>query len=283
MGSTRRQPRSQSSESNTHSDSSDDKFGFQSGSEFTFEEFEAFAKEFKELYFGTNDNEVWRPSIEEIEGEYWRIIEKPTDEVEVYYGADLETGVFGSGFPLESSSPKASTSSPKTGVYWNVLLIILLELSLFQVHMFINIEHIHVIVWKRIVGNIWFWVLQMNDLCVSQLLNLILQGKACLNGMSSHPRMQAWQWRCEQVGVFGLGLVGHCIWDKKGLRIVGAFGNEQVFGIVKLGREFVVGITAPVPYQSTLSFVVLRLEAEPLQLQPSPYNILSKGLIGFLP
>ncbi|PHT89878.1 hypothetical protein T459_04991 [Capsicum annuum] len=129
MGSTRRQPRSQSSESNTHSDSSDDKFGFQSGSEFTFEEFEAFAKEFKELYFGTNDNEVWRPSIEEIEGEYWRIIEKPTDEVEVYYGADLETGVFGSGFPLESSSPKASTSSPKTGVYWNVLLIILLVLE----------------------------------------------------------------------------------------------------------------------------------------------------------
>ena len=39
------------------------------------------------------------PSIEEIEGEYWRIIEQPTDEVEVYYGADLETGVFESGFP----------------------------------------------------------------------------------------------------------------------------------------------------------------------------------------
>ncbi|PHT89879.1 Lysine-specific demethylase JMJ15, partial [Capsicum annuum] len=120
MGSTRRQPRSQDSESNTHSDSSDDKFGFQSGSEFTFEEFEAFAKEFKELYFGTNDNEVWRPSIEEIEGEYWRIIEKPTDEVEVYYGADLETGVFGSGFPLESSSPKASTSDQYATSGWNL-------------------------------------------------------------------------------------------------------------------------------------------------------------------
>ncbi|KAM3361702.1 hypothetical protein P3S68_016556 [Capsicum galapagoense] len=138
MGSTRRQPRSQGSESNTHSDSNDDKFGFQSGSEFTFEEFEAFAKEFKELYFGTNDNEVWRPSIEEIEGEYWRIIEQPTDEVQVYYGADLETGVFGSGFPLESSSPKASTSSPKTGVYWNVLLIILLV-----DHHFYSLNYMH--------------------------------------------------------------------------------------------------------------------------------------------
>lgn len=82
-GSTRRQPRSLGSESNTHSESIDDKFGFQSGSDFTFEEFQTFAKEFKELYFGMKDTEVWKPSIEEIEGEYWRIIEKPTDEVEV--------------------------------------------------------------------------------------------------------------------------------------------------------------------------------------------------------
>ncbi|PHT97330.1 hypothetical protein BC332_33745 [Capsicum chinense] len=100
MGSTRRQPRSLGSESNTHSDSNDDKFGFQSGHELTFEELEAFTKEFKELYFGTNDNEVWRPSIEEIKGDYWCIIEKPTDEVEVNYGDDLETGVFDSGLPL---------------------------------------------------------------------------------------------------------------------------------------------------------------------------------------
>ncbi|KAM3361703.1 hypothetical protein P3S68_016557 [Capsicum galapagoense] len=100
MGSTRRQPRSLGSESNTHSDCNDDKFGFQSGPEFIFEEFEAFTKEFKELYFGTNDNEVWRPSIKEIKGDYWCIIEKPTDEVEVNYGDDLKTGVFDSGFPL---------------------------------------------------------------------------------------------------------------------------------------------------------------------------------------
>ncbi|KAJ8549287.1 hypothetical protein K7X08_032994 [Anisodus acutangulus] len=128
MGSTRRQPRAlPGSESNTHSDSNDDKFGFQSGSDFTFEEFQTFAKEFKELYFGMKDTEneskqdkVWKPSIEEIEGEYWRIIEKPTDEVEVYYGADLETGVFGSGFPLESLSPKASTLDPYATSGWNL-------------------------------------------------------------------------------------------------------------------------------------------------------------------
>nr|GEV47255.1 lysine-specific demethylase JMJ18 [Tanacetum cinerariifolium] len=94
------------SDSNASSDS-DDKFGFRSGSDFTFKEFQDFAKNFKEHYFGINDEnpkkEDWKPSIEEIEGEYWRIIEQPTDEVEVYYGADLETGVFESGFPKITS------------------------------------------------------------------------------------------------------------------------------------------------------------------------------------
>nr|XP_043622742.1 probable lysine-specific demethylase JMJ14 [Erigeron canadensis] len=98
------------SESNASSDS-DDKFGFRSGSDFTLQEYVDFAVNFKKHYFGmydenpttTDDNEEkeewWGPSIREIEGEYWRIIEQPTDEVEVYYGADLETGVFQSGFP----------------------------------------------------------------------------------------------------------------------------------------------------------------------------------------
>ncbi|CAJ2661587.1 unnamed protein product [Trifolium pratense] len=94
----------------------DEKYGFQSGSDFTFKDFQQFAKYFKECYFGLKDvnedgkvgdsNQEKRrmPSEDEIEGEYWRIVEQPTDEVEVYYGADLETGVFGSGFPKASSS-----------------------------------------------------------------------------------------------------------------------------------------------------------------------------------
>ncbi|KAJ9565800.1 hypothetical protein OSB04_001766 [Centaurea solstitialis] len=117
IGARRRCPRSEGSESNASSDS-DDKFGFRSGSDFTFEEFQSFASNFKEHYFEMNDVKMktivngneeaqrWEPSIEEIEGEYWRIIEQPTDEVEVYYGADLETGVFESGFPKASSVEK---------------------------------------------------------------------------------------------------------------------------------------------------------------------------------
>lgn len=75
----------------------EEKFGFQTGSDFTFQDFQKLAYNFKECYFGIRDTMLkdtagqspngqtkrWEPSIEDIEGEYWRIIEKPTDEVEV--------------------------------------------------------------------------------------------------------------------------------------------------------------------------------------------------------
>lgn len=114
MGSTRRRVSSVGAETNVASEA-DDKFGFHSGSDFTLDAFQKHAKHFKECYFGLKDaketlnfsgagnSSMWQPSVEDIEGEYWRIVENPTDEVEVYYGADLETGVFASGFPKASS------------------------------------------------------------------------------------------------------------------------------------------------------------------------------------
>ncbi|XP_052202742.1 lysine-specific demethylase JMJ18-like isoform X2 [Diospyros lotus] len=130
MGTARRHPRSEGSESNTTSDT-DEKFGFQSGSDFTLQEFQKYANHFKECYFGMKDSvedattngteqERWEPSIEEIEGEYWRIVEQPTDEVEVYYGADLETGAFGSGFPKASSSLSKIKSDQYAVSGWNL-------------------------------------------------------------------------------------------------------------------------------------------------------------------
>lgn len=91
---SRRRPRTESSE---------DKFGFQSGSDFTLEEFQKFDLEFKESYFGLKDQSIDSsveigqdkrslPSVEDIEGEYWRIIEQPTDEVEV---TELEISLYG--------------------------------------------------------------------------------------------------------------------------------------------------------------------------------------------
>ncbi|KAL5566870.1 hypothetical protein UlMin_030034 [Ulmus minor] len=87
-------------------------FGFEPGPEFTLETFEKYADDFKTQYFSRNENiadmgvdltAVSQPSVENIEGEYWRMVEKPTEEIEVLYGADLETGAFGSGFPKMSS------------------------------------------------------------------------------------------------------------------------------------------------------------------------------------
>lgn len=67
---------------------SDEKFGFQTGPDFTLAEFQKFAYNFKDSYFGKKEHASekrvgWEPSEEQIEGEYWRIIEQPTDEVEV--------------------------------------------------------------------------------------------------------------------------------------------------------------------------------------------------------
>ncbi|XP_068656564.1 lysine-specific demethylase JMJ18-like isoform X2 [Aristolochia californica] len=110
MGMVQRRSSSNISEaSESVTSDTDEKFGFHSGSDFTLEVFKKYADDFKEQYFGIKEanerlsdgqrNMSWRPSVEEIEGEYWRIVEKTVKEIEVLYGADLETGIFGSGFP----------------------------------------------------------------------------------------------------------------------------------------------------------------------------------------
>ncbi|XP_021887589.1 probable lysine-specific demethylase JMJ14, partial [Carica papaya] len=60
------------------------------------------------------------PSVGEIEGEYWRIVEQPTEEVEIYYGADLETGTFGSGFPKASTMVADNDSDKYASSGWNL-------------------------------------------------------------------------------------------------------------------------------------------------------------------
>jgi jmjN domain len=103
---------SNSSENKNEGNESDseEKFGFQNGSDFTLEEFKDFSDEFKKRYFrliddvncshsdknevscSDNDNnfntnnirkEGWSPSVEEMEGEYWRIVEEADEEIEV--------------------------------------------------------------------------------------------------------------------------------------------------------------------------------------------------------
>ncbi|XP_009141408.2 lysine-specific demethylase JMJ15 [Brassica rapa] len=109
----RKRKRSSSSKGQPSSVSSPEEekvFGFNSGPDFTLEEFEKYARCFKESYFemkeGNAGDTKWSPSIEEIEGEYWRIVEHAAadEDVEVYYGADLENKVLGSGFERGETS-----------------------------------------------------------------------------------------------------------------------------------------------------------------------------------
>ncbi|KAF8116176.1 hypothetical protein N665_0020s0035 [Sinapis alba] len=107
-------------------------FGFEPGPGFTLNDFKKYADEFKAQYFkksetssdneckGGNSIDCWEPAVEDVEGEYWRIVDKATEEIEVLYGADLETGVFGSGFPKISSSQEASSDEKYAKSGWNL-------------------------------------------------------------------------------------------------------------------------------------------------------------------
>ncbi|KAM7532196.1 hypothetical protein LguiB_035606 [Lonicera macranthoides] len=102
-------------------------FGFEPGPEFTLDAFQKYADDFKAQYFRKNENgtdsmlqEQWEPSLEIIEGEYWRMVERPSDEIEVLYGADLETGVFGSGFPKLSHQVTSASEEKYVKSGWNL-------------------------------------------------------------------------------------------------------------------------------------------------------------------
>ncbi|CAA7390481.1 unnamed protein product [Spirodela intermedia] len=101
-----------------------ERFGFEPGPEFTLKSFESYADEFKEQYFRIKESDNWserKPSVEVIEGEYWRMVEKPTEEIEVLYGADIETGSFGSGFPkMSSDSTNSSVDDKYVKSGWNL-------------------------------------------------------------------------------------------------------------------------------------------------------------------
>lgn len=72
-----------------------ERFGFEPGLEFTLETFQKYANDFREQYFCPKDfslpavsgsfqcQKQWEPSVEDIEGEYWRIVENPSEEIEV--------------------------------------------------------------------------------------------------------------------------------------------------------------------------------------------------------
>lgn len=73
---------------------SGDDFGFEDGGTYSLKTFQAKANEFKQKYFEakgvrmSSDGKV-RVGEDEIEREFWRVVESPYESVEVEYGADL--------------------------------------------------------------------------------------------------------------------------------------------------------------------------------------------------
>ncbi|CAD6339579.1 unnamed protein product [Miscanthus lutarioriparius] len=97
-----------------------EKFGFEPGPEFTLQMFQKYADDFSDQYFMKDKCRDSPPSVEDIEGEYWRIVERPTEEIEVIYGADLETGTFGSGFPKLCPEMKSDVEDKYAQSGWNL-------------------------------------------------------------------------------------------------------------------------------------------------------------------
>ncbi|CAN6208876.1 unnamed protein product [Urochloa humidicola] len=97
-----------------------ERFGFEPGPEFTLQMFQKYADDFSDQYFMKDKCRDSPPSVEDIEGEYWRIVERPTEEIEVIYGADLESGTFGSGFPKSSLEKKSDVDDKYAQSGWNL-------------------------------------------------------------------------------------------------------------------------------------------------------------------
>ncbi|VDM31140.1 unnamed protein product [Hydatigera taeniaeformis] len=82
-----------------------DSFGFpQSSKSYTLHEFGVRADAFKAKYFRREPSSV---PCEEVEQEFWRILQEYTEDVVVEYGADVHASDQGSGFPTELQLARA--------------------------------------------------------------------------------------------------------------------------------------------------------------------------------
>lgn len=93
-------------------DAYDDEFGFYEGDEYTLSQFEKKAKNFSEKWF------PGQPTPEQVEEEFWRIVETAEDSVKVDYGSDLDvTKIQRSGFPRDRADGLYLTAD---GTHWNL-------------------------------------------------------------------------------------------------------------------------------------------------------------------
>ncbi|KAG8389201.1 hypothetical protein BUALT_Bualt02G0204300 [Buddleja alternifolia] len=101
------------------------------GPELTLKSFKKYAGDFKRQYFRENDKDKdfdvslisvqgrREPLIARIEGEYWRIIENPSEEIEVLCGTTFGSRTLRSGFP-QKTSPNIAEYSKYVKSGWNL-------------------------------------------------------------------------------------------------------------------------------------------------------------------
>ncbi|KAJ8438157.1 hypothetical protein Cgig2_033036 [Carnegiea gigantea] len=102
------------------------------GSQFTLMAFKRYADYFQQHYFSREadmsdpkaspamNQEKWEPSELNIEGEYWRIVEKPTEEIEVLSAANVDCRSFGGGFPLSANPQEESDNAESHASSWDM-------------------------------------------------------------------------------------------------------------------------------------------------------------------
>jgi len=109
-------------------------YGFEEGSIYSLKHFQEKANNFKEHYFATRmpfdpvSNTPKRPTEDDVEREFWRLVEDITESVEVEYGADIHSTTHGSGFPTVEKTPL----NPYSKDPWNLNVMPFLEESLFK-------------------------------------------------------------------------------------------------------------------------------------------------------
>ncbi|KAL4804876.1 PLU-1-like protein-domain-containing protein [Aspergillus unguis] len=86
-------------------------FGFEEGGVYSLKQFQEKANNFKENYFASKMpfdpvlNTHRRESEDDVEREFWRLVESLTETVEVEYGADIHSTTHGSGFATVERNP----------------------------------------------------------------------------------------------------------------------------------------------------------------------------------
>ena len=109
-------------------------YGFEEGGIYSLKVFQEKANNFKEHYFSTRmpldpvTNVPRRATEDDVEREFWRLVENLTESVEVEYGADIHSTTHGSGFPTVEKEPlDAYSKNP-----WNLNVLPFHQESLFR-------------------------------------------------------------------------------------------------------------------------------------------------------